>query len=240
MRVDCLRSRLPPRAASLRVVEALRVGSRGGKRSSRHRSGTCKTHLIATPMHPRQVFASRSARNFQETFRCAKTCPASSVLFPLTHAVEGVRAWQAKRRRTGAGARAAPIPQASRLVEGQEKGTEMKEYEVYSDAGGILVGTRDCRVHIPNAYGDGTTKVRVFDSKEEFEPYRGTKSNLEFVTTVCGNRIEIPDYDCPSKEPWFDGTVHDWTPIVTLDGCYAVYAHDGEIDFERWGDAREV
>ncbi len=116
----------------------------------------------------------------------------------------------------------------------------MKEYEVYSDAGGILVGTRDCRVHIPNAYGDGITKVRVFDSKEEFEPYRGTKSNLEFVTTVCGNRIEIPDYDCPSKEPWFDGKVHDWTPIVTLDGCYAVYAHDGEIDFERWGDAREV
>ena len=103
----------------------------------------------------------------------------------------------------------------------------MKEYEVYSDAGGILVGTRDCRVHIPNAYGDGITKVRVFDSKEEFEPYRGTKSTLEFVTTVCGNRIEIPDYDCPSKEPWFDG-------------CYAVYAHDGEIDFERWGDAREV
>ena len=116
----------------------------------------------------------------------------------------------------------------------------MKEYEVYSDAGGILVGTRDCRVRIPNAYGDGITKIRVFDSKEEFEPYRGTKSFLEFITTVCGNRIEIPDYDCPSKEPWFDGTLHDWTPIVTLDGCYAIYAHDGEIDFERWGDAREV
>ena len=39
-RVDCLRSRLPPRSASLRVVEALRIGGRGGKRPSRHRSGT--------------------------------------------------------------------------------------------------------------------------------------------------------------------------------------------------------
>ena len=54
-RVDCLRSRLPPRTASLRVVAALRIDARGGKRSSRHRSGTCKTHLTATPMHPRQA-----------------------------------------------------------------------------------------------------------------------------------------------------------------------------------------
>ena len=175
-----------------------------------------------------------------ENFSLRENFPASSVLSPLTRAAEGVRAWQAKRRRTGAGARTAPIPQASRLGERQEKGIEMKEYEAYSDAGGILVGTRECRVHIPNAYGDGITKVRVFDSEDEYEPYRGTKSNLEFVTTVCGNRIEIPDYDCPSKEPWFDGSVHDWTPIVTLDGCYAVYAHDGEIDFKRLGDAREL
>lgn len=54
-RVDCLLSRLPPRPASLRVVEALRIDARGGKRSSRHRSGTCKTLLLATLMHPRQA-----------------------------------------------------------------------------------------------------------------------------------------------------------------------------------------
>ena len=65
--------------------------------------------------------ASRSARNFRETFRCAETCPETSVLSPLTRAAEGVQAWQAKRRRTGAGARAAPIPQASRLVKGQTR-----------------------------------------------------------------------------------------------------------------------
>lgn len=167
--------------------------------------------------------------------------PASSDLSPLTRACRGGarKASRAKARRARRKSSAHAQAAFARYKD-NEKGTEMKEYEVYSDAGGILVGTRDCRVHIPNAYGDGITKVRVFDTKEEFEPYRGTKSNLEFVTTVCGNRIEIPDYDCPSKEPWFDGTVHDWTPIVTLDGCYAIYAHDGEIDFERWGDAREV
>ena len=68
-----------------------------------------------------RLCASRSARNFRETFRCAETCPASSVLSPLTRAAEGVRAWQAKRRRMGAGARTAPIPQASRLGEGQTR-----------------------------------------------------------------------------------------------------------------------
>ena len=67
-RVDCLRSRLPPRSASLRVVAALRIGGHGGKRCSRHRSGTCKAHLLATPMHPRQAMRVKAARNFQKLF----------------------------------------------------------------------------------------------------------------------------------------------------------------------------
>ena len=55
--------------------------------------------------------ASRSARNFRETSRCAETCPASSVLSPLTRFGEGVRRGQAVRRRAGHGARAAPMPE---------------------------------------------------------------------------------------------------------------------------------
>ena len=58
-----------------------------------------------------RLCASRYARNFQETFRCAETCPETSVLSPLTRAAEGVRAWQAVRRRAGHGARAAPMPE---------------------------------------------------------------------------------------------------------------------------------
>lgn len=55
--------------------------------------------------------ASRSARNFRETFRCAETCPTSSVLSPLTRFGEGVRRGQAVRRRVGHGASAAPVPE---------------------------------------------------------------------------------------------------------------------------------
>ena len=58
-----------------------------------------------------RLCASRYARNFQETFRCAETCPETSVLSPLTRAAEVVRAWQAVRRRAGHGARAAPMPE---------------------------------------------------------------------------------------------------------------------------------
>ena len=63
-----LRSRLPPRSASLRVVAALRIGGHGGKRCCRHRSGTCKAHLLATPLHPRQALRVKAARNFQKLF----------------------------------------------------------------------------------------------------------------------------------------------------------------------------
>ena len=192
-------------------------------------------------MHPRQAERVKVRPELPGKFPLRGNLSRKFRTFPLDSRCRGGarRASRAKarraRRKSSAHARAALA-----RYKDNEKGTEMKEYEVYSDAGGILVGTKDCRVHIPNAYGDGITKIRVYESNEGFEPYRGTKRNLEFVTTVCGNRIEIPDYDCPSKEPWFDGTVHDWTPIVTLDGCYAIYAHDGEIDFRRLGDAIEV
>ena len=54
-RVDCLRSRLPPRSASLRVVEALRIGGRGGKRFPRHRHGTFEPLHARDRLHPRLI-----------------------------------------------------------------------------------------------------------------------------------------------------------------------------------------
>ena len=63
------------------------------------------------PVTPPPLCASRSARNFRETFRCAETCPISPVLFPLTRFGEGARRGQAVRRRPGHGARAAPMPE---------------------------------------------------------------------------------------------------------------------------------
>ena len=110
-RVDCPRSRLPPRSASLRVVVALRFEARGGKRRCRHRPGTCKTHLLATPLHPRQAMRVKVRPELPENFSLRGNFPASSDLFPLTRAAEGVRARQAVRRRAGHGARAAPMPE---------------------------------------------------------------------------------------------------------------------------------
>ena len=46
-----------------------------------------------------------------ENFPLRENFPASPVLYPLTRAGEGVRAWQAVRRHTGHGARTAPMPE---------------------------------------------------------------------------------------------------------------------------------
>ena len=110
MRVDCLRSRLPPRAASLRVVVALRIGGRGGKRLPRHRHGTVEPRVPGTSNTPASLRV-KVRPELPENFLLRKNFPASSVLSPLTRFGEGVRRGQAVRRRAGHGASAAPVPE---------------------------------------------------------------------------------------------------------------------------------
>ena len=105
-RVDCLRSRLPPRAASLRVVVALRIGGRGGKRLPRHRHGTFEPRVPGTSNTPASLRV-KVRPELPENFLLRKNFPASSVLSPLTRFGEGVRRGQAVRRRAGHGASAA-------------------------------------------------------------------------------------------------------------------------------------
>ena len=109
-RVDCLRSRLPLRIASLRVVEALRIGGRGGKRPFRHRPGTFEPRVPGTSNPPASLRV-KVRPELPENFLLRKNFPASSVLFPLTRFGEGVRRGQAVRRRAGHGASAAPVPE---------------------------------------------------------------------------------------------------------------------------------
>ena len=109
-RVDCLRSRLPPRSASLRVVAALRIGGRGGKRLPRHRHGTFEPRVPGTSNTPTSLRV-KVRPELPENFLLRKNFPASSVLFPLTRFGEGVRRGQAVRRRAGHGASAAPVPE---------------------------------------------------------------------------------------------------------------------------------
>ena len=107
-RVDCLRSRLPPRAASHGLswpsasAAAVESGSFGTVPA---RSSHVCRGLPTPPPH----CASRSARNFQKTFCCAKTFPQVPFFPPLTRFGEGVRRGQAVRRRAGHGASAAPL-----------------------------------------------------------------------------------------------------------------------------------
>ena len=93
------------------LLLTLRIEARGGKRRFRHRSGTRKTHLLATPMHPRQALRVKVRPELPENFPLRENFPASPVLYPLTRAGEGVRAWQAVRRHAGHGARTAPMPE---------------------------------------------------------------------------------------------------------------------------------
>ena len=99
--------RAPPRygllrpSASAPTVESGPLGT-----VPAHESYACQGFVTPPPL-----CASRYARNFRETFRCAETYPISPVLFPLTRLGEGVRRGQAVRRRAGHGARAAPMPE---------------------------------------------------------------------------------------------------------------------------------
>lgn len=120
----------------------------------------------------------------------------------------------------------------------------MKTIQTYSDAGGIQLGTAEAHIIVGNGYGDGRTRVIIDDNGEAWSTI--SKDDCDFVTIVDGSSIEIPDYDCPRTTPWSDGTVHDWTPVVTLDGRYSIYTYSapcggfGTIIFEREGDATKV
>ena len=112
MRVDCLRSRLPPRAASLRVVVALRIGGRGGKRLPRHRHGTFEPRVPGTSNTP----ASSRVKVRPElpgNFPLRENLSHKFRSFPLDPLRRGgaARASRAKarraRRKSGAYARAA-------------------------------------------------------------------------------------------------------------------------------------
>ena len=120
---------------------------------------------------------------------------------------------------------------------------ETKVFETYSDAGGVAVGTEECRCIVSNGYGDGMTVVYAGDEEDVWKAVSKDgyeKEGFRFATSFEGPRIEIPDYDCPSMRPWFDGDVHDWTPVVVLSGRFMVYQGKGAVLFCRIGDFRPV
>ena len=85
-----------------------------------------------------------------------------------------------------------------------------------SDAGSVKIGVANMSVLVPNGYGDGITRVAIFDNSEGFND-----SMMSYFTTVKGTDIIIYDYDC--------GDV----AATTISGRYNIYYYSGLVAFVK-------
>lgn len=94
-----------------------------------------------------------------------------------------------------------------------------KQFKTDSDIGCLLVNNNTL---IRNGYGDGTTRVAIFN--EDDEDYRGTDF-FDKMMNPCDvsfrGKIDIYDYDI----------VGEGKVIKTINGDYSVYTYDGLIAF---------
>lgn len=96
----------------------------------------------------------------------------------------------------------------------------MEQIYTESDAGGILVGTKDFGIKISNGYGDGTTEIIILDINEELPKDAKYKQCLE-------GKINIYNYDCSKRL--------DEDIVYTLNGKYGIYRDDSYIMyFKKW------
>jgi hypothetical protein len=91
-----------------------------------------------------------------------------------------------------------------------------KEFKTYSDAGSVKIGNDGFSVLISNGYGDGVTRVAIFDDKKDFNA-----EMMNFKTSIDGC-FNVYSYDCGDDVS------------VRLNGRYGIYAYEGFIAFEKW------
>lgn len=91
-----------------------------------------------------------------------------------------------------------------------------------SDAGSVKIGVNNMSVFVPNGYGDGITRVSIFDNSEGFND-----NMMSYFTTVKGTNIIIYDYDC--------GDV----AATTISGRYNIYYYSGLVAFVKTGEEAE-
>lgn len=87
--------------------------------------------------------------------------------------------------------------------------------KISSDAGGVRFGTKDFSLIVPNGYGDGITRLAVFENYKAFY----SDNIMQYFTSVNG-RFSIFG-DCGD----YDQTIAD------LDGDYFVYTYRGLVAF---------
>ncbi|MDY4592729.1 MAG: hypothetical protein SO434_04950 [Eubacteriales bacterium] len=94
-----------------------------------------------------------------------------------------------------------------------------------SDIGSVLVGNKDMTMTISNGYGDGTTRIGVFEKENEIT------NKMRFVCQVNGT-FNVYDYDCYQTAEQLNSPRNIAT---TLSGHYYVYCYEGIVVFEkRW------
>lgn len=91
-----------------------------------------------------------------------------------------------------------------------------------SDAGSVKVGVDNMSVLVPNGYGDGITRVAIFDGSKAFND-----SMMSYFTTIKGKNMIIYGYDC--------GDV----AATTISGRYGIYYYSGLVAFVKIGEEAE-
>lgn len=91
-----------------------------------------------------------------------------------------------------------------------------------SDVGSVKIGVDNMSILVPNGYGDGISRVAIFDNSEAFND-----SMMSYFTTVRGKDMIIYDYDC--------GDV----AATTISGRYEIYYYSGLVALVKTGEEAE-
>ena len=89
-----------------------------------------------------------------------------------------------------------------------------RAFKTSSDAGSVKIGIANMTILIPNGYGDGTSRVAIFENPKDFN-----NCMMSYFTTVSGENMVIYNYDCGD------------TPAATISGRYAIYYYEGLVAF---------
>lgn len=98
-----------------------------------------------------------------------------------------------------------------------------KCFKTDSDISGVKVGNDEFSININNGYGDGTTRVAVFDDEQDF----CCDHIMHYQTSIKGHCF-IYDYDCGGK------------PVKELNGKYFVYDYRGLVAFVKFKNRKDV
>lgn len=102
-------------------------------------------------------------------------------------------------------------------------------FKTASDVGSLLVGNEEFQVLIPNGYGDGITRVAVFNkgTSDYGVAFRIMSDMMDSHRGPClQGKFNIYPYDCCNP------TVDE--PCKTLEGRYYAYYYDGLIAFVEY------